>query len=82
MSRLNVNRIKMYKMCKLCILMQMHIFIKYKGRHETKIGNCYPFLIEGSCRLFRSTRISHEGLEFAKTCFNERWHRTVQITFT
>lgn len=51
---------KMYKMCKLCMLMQMHIFIEYKGRHETTIGICYLVLIKGSCRLFRSIRTSHE----------------------
>lgn len=65
----------------------MHIFVEYKGRHEIEIEICYPFLIKGLCRPFRSTRISHEGLDFTKTRFNEsclirRWHRTLQITFT
>lgn len=65
----------------------MHIFVEYKGRHEIEIEICYPFLIKGLCRPFRSTRISHEGLDFTKTRFNEsclvrRWNRTLQITFT
>lgn len=43
---------KMYKIRKLCVLTQMHIFIEYKGRHEIKIEICYLFLIKGLCRLF------------------------------
>jgi hypothetical protein len=63
---------KMYKVCKFSILTKMHIFIEYKERHETKIGICYRFLIKGLCRLFRSIRISHEGLEFTKNVFQRK----------
>lgn len=79
---------KTYKICKLCLLTQMHIFTEYKGRHEIKMEICYLFLIKGLCRPFRSTRVSHEALDFTKTkrsnesCLVRRWHRTVEITFT